>query len=418
MTKKTDNKTRASKGGVARREALSAEQRKDVAKKAAEDRWAKAKGLPKETHSGVLQLGPGIPCSVLDNHMRVFSVNGLTRAFGSGQHGRVASDHDGLLPPFLAAANLRPFISSDLMPALGEPIEYRAKQGGRIALGYEATLLTKICNALLDARAAGVLRKPQLPVAAAAELLMRGFAEVGLVALIDEATGYQAERARDELHKILEAYISRELLPWTKRFPDEFFEQIYRVHGWRYEPGNQARPGYVGHFINRFVYEQLPEGVLTELRRRNPPVEGRRRRKHFQFLTKHTGNPHLDKQIVAVSTILRLADSKQDFETKFLRVYPPRSGTQTELNLDSPAPVDPALMPEVLADVTSSPSHVAMSLLVGGNTVPTKDIARAVYKDTSEATMGKARHLLMRMRDRGLVESPSPGLWRKASSPA
>src|SRR5262245_37677836 len=79
MTKKIDNKTRASKGGVARREALSADQRKNVAKKAAEERWAKAKGLPKETHSGVLQLGPGIPCAVLDNHMRVFSVNGLTR---------------------------------------------------------------------------------------------------------------------------------------------------------------------------------------------------------------------------------------------------------------------------------------------------------------------------------------------------
>jgi hypothetical protein len=72
-------------------------------------------------------------------------------------------------------------------------------------------------------------------LAETAQLLLRGFAHVGIIALVDEATGYQAERARDELNKILEAYIAKELLPWTRRFPDEFFRQIYRLHGWEFQ---------------------------------------------------------------------------------------------------------------------------------------------------------------------------------------
>jgi hypothetical protein len=56
--------------------------------------------------------------------------------------------------------------------------------------------------------------------------LLRAFARVGIVALVDEATGFQDIRARDDLHKILEAYIAKELLPWTKRFPNEFYKEI------------------------------------------------------------------------------------------------------------------------------------------------------------------------------------------------
>ncbi len=49
---------------------------------------------------------------------------------------------------------------------------------------------------------------------------MTAFAKTGLVAVIDEVTGYQYDRERDELQKLLSAYISEELMPWTKRFPD------------------------------------------------------------------------------------------------------------------------------------------------------------------------------------------------------
>jgi len=44
------------------------------------------------------------------------------------------------------------------------------------------------------------------------EILVRSFAKVGIIALVDEATGYQYEREKAELQVILKTYISEEIL--------------------------------------------------------------------------------------------------------------------------------------------------------------------------------------------------------------
>lgn len=43
------------------------------------------------------------------------------------------------------------------------------------------------------------------------EILVRGFARVSIIALVDEATGYQRDRAKNALAAILEAFIAKEL---------------------------------------------------------------------------------------------------------------------------------------------------------------------------------------------------------------
>jgi hypothetical protein len=159
-------------------------------------------------------------------------------------------------------------------------------------------------------------------MAEVADLLIRGFARVGVIALVDEATGYQEERAKDELAKILEAYVQEEYRPWTRMFPEEFFRQIYRVHSWPYKPGNAKRTPFVGHLINKCVYGQLPSGVLEELRRLNPVSEsGWRKRKHFQHLTADTGNEHLDRQITSLITLMRISDSRKELEHNFAKAF-------------------------------------------------------------------------------------------------
>ncbi len=94
---------------------------------------------------------------------------------------------------------------------------------------------------------------------------MRGLAQVGIIALVDEATGYQKDREADELSKILAAYINEELRPWVKKeFKPIFFQQIYRLHGWEYKPGSVQRPQYIGKLINRWIYDQLPKVEVTD----------------------------------------------------------------------------------------------------------------------------------------------------------
>jgi hypothetical protein len=414
----------AASGGRARKKALSPEERSEIARQGAEAKWAKRRGLPKETHTGTLKLGDGIPCSVLAGGMRVLSVNGVTRAFNSGGKGRVAVGGVGteMVPSFLAAANVRPFISTELAEQLRAPIAYRSMTGGRTAIGYEADILRLMCDSLLEARAAGVLRAHQMPTASAAEILMRGFAKVGIIALVDEATGYQADRAHEELQLVLRAYISKELLKWTERFPPEFFEQVFRIHGWPYVEGSAKRPGYVGKFINKFVYEQLPDGVLDHLRAKNPRVNGHRKTQHHRWLTNHTGNPHLDKQVVAVITAMKLSKGKTEFVESFNKLYAPR-GTQVTIDFPESDELSLSVAPVVggvaIEDVVGSASARVLAALAGGNTVGSGDLAMQVYGDRNGSTLNKLRAVLNRLKAEGLVESTSKGIWKRSPrSPA
>src|SRR5271165_3824753 len=155
-----DKISRAEKGGFARAKNMSQAERSASAKAAAEARWADAdpltQFLPKETHTGVLKVGQReIPCSVLGNGMRVFSIRGMHRLMGTERRGGRREPEPGgggaLLPSFLAYPAVKPFIPNDLMVALISPVQYRPKHGGRTAFGYEAGLLPQICEVILDA---------------------------------------------------------------------------------------------------------------------------------------------------------------------------------------------------------------------------------------------------------------------------
>lgn len=313
----------AQKGGVARAQSLSSEQRSEISRRAAAARWG---NVHVAYHTGVMHIGQiEISAAVLEDQTRLLSQATVLTALGRNpqKSRRSRGESEDLRAPFLVANNLQPFISDELRE-LAEPIAFRIPgEGNAKSWGYRAEMLPLVCWVYLDARTAGKLMAKQEPVAKAAEILARGLARVGIIALVDEATGYQEVRARDELARILEMYVQPNFRPWIKTFPDDFFREIYRLQGWEYKPGTSKRTPYVGKLVNKYVYEQLPPGVVEELRRLNPRMDkGFRARKHHQFLTDGTGNKHLDRQIVSTLTLMQAAESKQQFEDLFERVHP------------------------------------------------------------------------------------------------
>ena len=113
-----------------------------------------------------------------------------------------------------------------------------------MSTGYDAYILPKLCKVYLDARDKKQLVKQQIPLARASEILLLGLSHTGIIALVDEATGYQYERERYELQKILKAYIAEELRAWVKTFPDIYYSEIFRLNGWDYTIQNiKKRPG-------------------------------------------------------------------------------------------------------------------------------------------------------------------------------
>jgi len=323
-------------GGLARADALSAEQRTEIARGAALARWSG--DLPRATHEGVLRLsGIEIPCSVLEDGTRLLSQVGLFRAIGRrGQAKGVERETpDSRLPEFLAADNLKTFITNDLI-ATSVPIPFRTKSGaGRNrqapmrALGYRAEILPLICNVLLDAKESGALFKSQLHIAERCKILSRGFAVVGVSALIDEATGYQEVRDRLALQKILDAYLSRELAAWAKRFPDEFYKQLFRLRGWTWDDLKKGRGQggrVVGKYTNDLVYSRLAPGILEELQIRNPTDEnGRRRARHHQWLSEDVGHSALAQHLHAVTGFLRASDTWEQFLRLVNKAFPRRT---------------------------------------------------------------------------------------------
>jgi hypothetical protein len=189
--------------------------------------------------------------------------------------------------------------------------------------GYDASILVAVCGVWLEARKQGKLQKQQLGKAQAAEALTLALADTGVVALIDEATGYQDERARDALAKIFTTFLAKERQKWALTFPIDFYREIYRLRGWKFEPWNTKRPSVVAHWTDDFVYDRLAPGLTEELRNKNPVAEtGRRTHKHHQWFNPERGHPKLKEHIAGVIALLRASEDWKSFIRGLNRAYP------------------------------------------------------------------------------------------------
>lgn len=294
------------------------------------------KKIFKATHQGPLKIADKeLLCAVLENGKRIISMTAIFRAFGRTQRGRKKDEIRVLnMPSFIDANNLQPFIDEGLRDKL-MPIEYYSTKGVLMA-GYEAEILPLLCEVYLSAREGGVLTKRQLPLAMASEILVRNLSKVGIIALVDEATGYQAERDRDELQKLLAIYLSEERLKWAKMFPDEYYRQLFRLRKWNYSPLDTKRPQVVGKYTNQLVYEKLPPAVLEELRKLNPVKNKsthRRGAAHFQFLSSDIGQPDLRNHLLQLITVMRISSDWPTFISNFKKAFP-TPGDQLELEFD------------------------------------------------------------------------------------
>ncbi|MDK4309500.1 P63C domain-containing protein [Corynebacterium accolens] len=289
--------------------------RKIAAQIAADKRWGKE--IERATHQGIINIADtSLDCYVLTDGRRIISQTSIMSILGRSQSSGRRTRNDNR-PPFLEANNLLPYITPELKEQL-QRVQYRVGDEKQEKSGYNAEILPRICNVYMDAEEDGVLTQNQKPAAEAARKVIKALALVGITALVDEATGYQETRAKDELQRLLDAYIAEEFQPWVRRFPEAFFREIYRLQGWKFVPGNHHHPQYVGHFINKYIYEHMPEGVLERLRDLNPKNEqGNRARKHHQHLTEDTGVAHLERQVAKVITIMEISEDKVQFDALF-----------------------------------------------------------------------------------------------------
>lgn len=317
----------AAKGGRARAEKMSPERRREIAIAAAESRWGTV--VPVADYDGVLRIGDmEFPCAVLSDGSRVLTETNFMKGMGIYRSGALSvrrgeGDQTGArMPLYLAFKNLKPYIDRHLGEMHSKPKFYRTKSG-QLVHGIPAEIIPKVCDVWLDARKEGVLGPRQEVVAAKAEILMRGLAHVGIIALVDEATGFQRDRSRDALAKILEAFVATELRKWVKTFPADFYEHLFRLRKLKYPPTTVRKPQYIGHLTNDIVYKRLAPGVLAELKRVTPRDEqGRHKHQLHRRLTEDLGHPRLREHVATVVGLMKAFDTWDDFKRALDRALP------------------------------------------------------------------------------------------------
>lgn len=269
---------------------------------------------PKAMYKGVLPIaGIELDCAVLDNGTRVLTATAVFDAFGRSRKGmNERLEIEGTrLPPFLAAKNLKEYIDQETVDRT-KLIEY--SDGNAIKTGYAASLIPKMCEVYLSARRSNALVSSQENLAIQAEILLSALAQVGIDALVDEATGYQYDRKHDALRMLLSKYIEESMQKWIHTFPDSFFVELDKLYD--NEPTtSQKRPQYYGKFINKYVYDPIENGyVKTKLDKLNIDEDGKRKGRFHQWMTDE-GRTVLIHQIGRVQALMEMCVDIDNFKT-------------------------------------------------------------------------------------------------------
>ncbi len=225
--------------------------------------------IPKSTHWGELSIGEAkLPCYVLDNGERVFSLKGVVVGL-TGVEG-------GALAEYIKVKTIKPFLPPDLRPQEGDmiPALRRFDTGGegftKYAQGITVERFMDLCAAYSEAADApdNILTEKQAQISVQARAYLRASAKVGIIALVDEATGYQYDREDDALQFKLQLFLSEEMRPWEKTFPDELWQEFGRLTGW--SGAAHRRPKYWGKLVMELVYEYLDRDVAEWLKNNAP----------------------------------------------------------------------------------------------------------------------------------------------------
>ncbi|MCY3824909.1 MAG: P63C domain-containing protein [Nitrospinae bacterium] len=278
------------------------------------------------------KIGLEIDCYVLEGEIRVLSQRGLQTGIGMSASGATTSGAHRMAG-FLRSIEKKGIEINDLMARITAPIEFQPLGGGRTAYGYEAEILPDLCNVVVEAWRAGVLQKQQEHIAKRCEALLKSLPKFAMDVLVDEFTGYHRIRSERALAEILDKYLTKELSAWAKTFPDEFYQQIYRLKGWQGPVGHKRSP-FIGNYTNDIVYDRLAPGVLDELKKINPKTEkGYRKAKHHQYLTRNWGYIKLREHLAGVIAIMRVSPNWDRFMANLKRAY---KKVEEQLELDYP----------------------------------------------------------------------------------
>lgn len=287
--------------------------------------------LPKAKWMGTLPIGEAeLPVFVLDNGVRVISRTGATGLLTNRKGG-------GNLESYLRVEALEGYIPPDL-PGLSIEFELEEVVNKRV-IGFSAETFIEICRSYVKALGDEALKTPrQIEIAVKASMFLASCAKVGLIALIDEATGYQYDRAVDALQIKLKAFLAEEMREWEKTFPNELWIEFGRLTKWH--GSVTQRPKYWGHLVTELVYGYLDADVTNWLKENHP--QPRHGRNWHQWLSEQYGLQKLVQHIYILIGVAKTCYNMRELREKMAEMF---GKGPVQLTLYLPRPRPHQLMP-------------------------------------------------------------------------
>ena len=274
-----------------------------------EDITVTALESPFAKYSGSLSLGDKpVDCYVLDDKNRVISMRATVKA--------IANDDNGDLLKYVGVKSLQPYIDSAGISS--RFVEFTIPGNPNKAKGITAETFLDICSAYVSALTSGApLTEKQRGIAINCSILLSACAKTGLIALIDEATGYQYEREEDALQVKIRAFISEELRAWEKTFPDELWEEFGRLTHW--QGSLQQRPKYWGKLVLELIYDAMDPDVANYLKENKP--KPRHGLNYHQWLSEDLGVKALTTHLNQVIGIAKTCNTMEELRHKVALYY-------------------------------------------------------------------------------------------------
>lgn len=280
-------------------------------------------GIQRATHWGELKIGEDpIPCYVLENGERVFSLKGVVVALMKTEGGQLAE--------YIKVKSIRPFLPDDLVPTENDNIPALLKfdTGGegftKNAIGVPVEKFMDLCIAYSTALAESTrnnaqvkLTERQAEIALRANHFLNACAKIGIIALVDEATGYQYDRAADALQFKLNLFLEKEMRKWEKTFPDELWVQFGRLTNWK--GSVHSRPKYWGKLVIELVYGYLDKDVTAWLKKNAPkPQHGMN---YHQWLNAQYGLKKLMEHLWQLVGMASACSTMEELRRKMAEKY-------------------------------------------------------------------------------------------------
>lgn len=328
------------RSGKARMDKLSPQERTELARTAARQRWRKLseRGIPPPEEGGenasslgeyppiviensklpvakwpgILRIGDlEVPCYVLEDGRRVITRTAATAVLTGGKGG-------GNLESYLIVEGLRKYLPASFTGQMIDIFVPGVSTSQTRTMGISAETFIEICRAYVAAHDADDLKtERQKVIAIKAAMFLAACANVGLIAMIDEATGYQYERASDALQVKLKLFLAEEMRRWEKTFPDQLWEQFGRLTSWT--GSIHSRPKYWGNLVMELIYEYLDPDVAEWLRVNAPkPQHGKN---YHQWLSEQYGLRKLVEHIWKVVGIASTCMNMDELRREMQRLY-------------------------------------------------------------------------------------------------